>query len=67
MSAAVMSVYVPKPLTPLYTLLWRLILSWYTVGFGFVIFARWVDKGLRTIGIAPHSDDGTGKPQPAAP
>ncbi|HET9604571.1 MAG TPA: hypothetical protein VFO96_09790 [Gemmatimonadales bacterium] len=57
----------PNPLTPLYTLLWRLILSWYTVGFGFLIFARWVQKGLQTIGIAPHADDGPGKPQTAAP
>jgi uncharacterized protein (TIRG00374 family) len=61
MSAAVMSVYVPKPLTPLYTLLWRLILSWYTVGFGFVVFARWVRKGLQSIGVHSHGDS----PDPA--
>lgn len=56
MSAAVMSVLVPKPLTPLYTLLWRLILSWYTVGFGFVVFAHWVRKGLRS--FAPMAQSG---------
>ena len=50
MSAAVMSVYVPKELTPLYTLIWRLILTYYTVAFGFVIFSHWVRKGLKSIG-----------------
>jgi uncharacterized protein (TIRG00374 family) len=65
MSAAVMSVFVPKPLTPLYTLLWRLILSWYTVTFGFVVFAQWVRKGLKSFGVAPHHDDATPSPQAA--
>jgi len=50
MSAAVMSVYVPKALTPLYTLIWRLILSYYTIGFGFFVFSHWVRKGLKGIG-----------------
>lgn len=65
MSAAVMSVLVPKPLTPLYTLLWRLILSWYTVGFGFVVFAEWLRKGLKGFGVAARHDDGTNTPEPA--
>jgi uncharacterized protein (TIRG00374 family) len=50
MSAAVMSVYVPKELTPLYTLIWRLILTYYTVGFGFFVFSHWVRKGLKAFG-----------------
>jgi uncharacterized protein (TIRG00374 family) len=50
MSAAVMSVYVPKALTPLYTLIWRLILSYFTIGFGFFVFSHWVRKGLKGIG-----------------
>jgi len=49
LSAAVMSIYVPRPLTALYTILWRLIISYYTIGFGSVVFSAWVRRGL--IGI----------------
>ncbi len=49
-SALVMSVYVAPALTPLYTLIWRTILSYFTLAFGFVIFWRWVRQGLRSIG-----------------
>lgn len=48
-SAAVMSIYVPRGLTPLYTLLWRLVLSYYTIGFGAVVFSSWVRRGLKGI------------------
>jgi hypothetical protein len=41
---------VPKPLTPLYTLIWRLILSYYTIAFGFFVFSTWVRHGLKGIG-----------------
>ncbi len=36
------SVYLPKELSPLYTLIWRAILSYFTLAFGFVVFSRWV-------------------------
>ena len=49
LSAAVMSVYLPRSLTPLYTLIWRLILSYYTVAFGFIVFSSWVRRGLKAI------------------
>ena len=43
LSTAVMgSVYLPKELSPLYTLIWRSILSYFTLAFGFVVFWRWV-------------------------
>jgi len=43
LSTAVMSsVYIPKELGPLYTLIWRSILSYFTLAFGFFVFARWV-------------------------
>ena len=48
-SAVVMSVYVPVALTPLYTMIWRLILSYFTIAFGFFVFWRWVRQGLRSI------------------
>ncbi|MGH7657103.1 MAG: lysylphosphatidylglycerol synthase transmembrane domain-containing protein, partial [Gemmatimonadales bacterium] len=47
LSAAVMSVYLPRGLAPLYTLVWRMILSYYTIAFGFFVFSYWVRKGLR--------------------
>ena len=41
-SAVMSSVYIPKELAPLYTLIWRSILSYFTLAFGFVVFSRWV-------------------------
>jgi uncharacterized protein (TIRG00374 family) len=43
LSTAVMSsVYLPREVGPLYTLIWRSILSYFTLAFGFVVFSRWV-------------------------
>ena len=53
LSALIMTAYVPKTLTPLYTLVWRLILSYYTIAAGFVVFGWWVRQGLRDIDSAP--------------
>jgi uncharacterized protein (TIRG00374 family) len=52
-SAAVMSIYVPRPLTPLYTLLWRLVISYYTIAFGSLVFSHWVRSGLKGIDQEP--------------
>ncbi len=51
LSAAVMSLYLPRELTPLYTLVWRSILSWFTIAFGFVVFSAWVRGGVREIEV----------------
>lgn len=45
-SAAVMSVYVPRELTPSYTLIWRFVVSYATVGVGSVVFWHWLRRGL---------------------
>lgn len=45
-SAAVMSIYVPRPLVPSYTLIWRFINSYATVGVGAMIFWSWLRRGL---------------------
>ena len=45
LSAAVMSAYVPRGLTPIYTLVWRFILAYCTIGFGFLVFSGWVRRG----------------------
>lgn len=48
LSTAVMaSVYLPKALTPLYTLIWRCILSYFTLAFGFFVFSNWVHHRLK--------------------
>ncbi len=55
LSLAVMSIYVPRVLTPSYILLWRLTTSYLTVAFGSMVFWRWL-KGAeeRTDGsVAP--------------
>jgi hypothetical protein len=54
LSAAVMSSYVPRELTPIYILIWRLTLSYFTIAVGFLVFHSWVRKGLR--GVAEGSD-----------
>jgi uncharacterized protein (TIRG00374 family) len=50
LSAVVMSTYVPRGLTPIYILVWRLILTYFTIAFGFFVFSAWVRKGLKGIG-----------------
>jgi uncharacterized protein (TIRG00374 family) len=50
LSAAVMSSYVPRGLTPIYILVWRLVLSYFTIAVGFVVFSGWVRHGLRGVG-----------------
>ncbi len=52
----IMAAYVPKELTPLYILIWRLILSYFTIGFGFFVFTTWVRKGLK--GISTEGEEG---------
>ncbi len=51
LSAAVMSVYVPRELAPLYTIIWRCVLSWFTIAAGFAVFSAWVRQGLKSIEI----------------
>jgi uncharacterized protein (TIRG00374 family) len=45
-SAAVMSIYVSRELTPSYTLIWRFINSYATVIVGSLIFWYWLRRGL---------------------
>src|SRR6476469_4203220 len=59
LSAAVMSSYVPRELTPIYILLWRLTLNYFTLGFGFLVFSSWVRKGLQAVGV-PALDEPSG-------
>jgi glycosyltransferase 2 family protein len=49
LSAAVMSSYVPRELTPIYILIWRLILTYITLGLGFLVFSSWVRQGLKGV------------------
>ena len=58
LSALIMASYVPKALTPLYTLIWRLILSYYTIAFGFLVFSSWVRHGLRGISAEGAAEEG---------
>ncbi len=51
LSAAVMSVYVPRAILPLYTIIWRCILSWFTIFAGSVVFSSWVRRGLKGIEV----------------
>jgi hypothetical protein len=40
---------VPRPLTALYILIWRFVLSYFTILFGSLVFTVWVRRGLRGI------------------
>ena len=51
LSAAVMTIYLPRELTPLYTLVWRCILTWFSIGAGFMVFSSWVRGGVRGIEV----------------
>lgn len=48
-SALVMGIYVPRELTPIYILIWRVIQTYLTVLAGSVVFSYWVRKGLKGI------------------
>jgi len=58
LSAAVMSVYVPAALVPLYTLLWRVFVTHCTIAAGSAVFYSWVRTGLRTIEADPLAAGG---------
>ncbi|MEO6057045.1 MAG: lysylphosphatidylglycerol synthase transmembrane domain-containing protein [Gemmatimonadales bacterium] len=49
LSAAVMSSYVPRELTPIYILIWRFILTYFTLATGFLVFSSWVRQGLKDV------------------
>jgi allantoin racemase len=40
---------VPRELTPIYILIWRLILTYFTLGFGFFVFSSWIRQGLKSV------------------
>ncbi len=46
LSAAVMSIYVPREITPSYILIWRFINSYATVIAGSLLFWHWLRRGL---------------------
>ncbi|HTO74035.1 MAG TPA: lysylphosphatidylglycerol synthase transmembrane domain-containing protein [Gemmatimonadales bacterium] len=55
LSAAVMSsVYLPPQVTTIYTLIWRSILSYFTLGFGFFVFSYWISHRLKGIDDQPE-------------
>jgi uncharacterized protein (TIRG00374 family) len=60
LSAAVMSSYVPRGLTPIYILIWRLILSYFTLAAGFLVFSGWVRQGLKGIDEGPLAEPAGG-------
>jgi uncharacterized membrane protein YbhN (UPF0104 family) len=60
LSAAVMSIYLPRELTPSYILLWRITVCYLTVAVGSVIFWRWLkgageDRNGMPAGLAGSS------------
>ena len=73
LSTTVMSsVYLPKELGPLYTLIWRAILSYFTLAFGFLVFSRWVARRVSASRTpdddrALDEDDAMGQGAAAAP
>jgi uncharacterized protein (TIRG00374 family) len=60
LSVAVMSIYVPRELTPSYILLWRLILSYLTVAFGSMVFWRWlkIAEERKELSLDREADEG---------
>ncbi len=56
LSAAVMSSYLPRELTPIYILIWRLTLSYFTIALGFLVFSGWVRRGLKGVDESPLAE-----------
>jgi uncharacterized protein (TIRG00374 family) len=54
LSAAVMSIYVPRELTPSYILLWRILVGYLTVGVGSFVFWRWMKVAEERSGNEEH-------------
>jgi uncharacterized protein (TIRG00374 family) len=52
MSAAVMSIYVPAELIPSYTILWRLVVSYLTMGVGSAVFWYMLRRRLGAAGVS---------------
>jgi uncharacterized protein (TIRG00374 family) len=68
LSAAVMSIYVPRELTPSYILLWRVLTSYLTVGFGSYVFYSWIRRAeVPSDDEDELRDEIEGPPEPAAP
>jgi len=53
LSAALMSVYVPRALLPIYTLLWRSTVSYATVAFGSLVFFKLLHGRLEEAAAPP--------------
>ncbi|MGH7523464.1 MAG: lysylphosphatidylglycerol synthase transmembrane domain-containing protein [Gemmatimonadales bacterium] len=51
LSTIVMTTYVAPVLIPVYTLVWRFVLTWFTIAAGFVVFTAWVRRGLQGIEV----------------
>ena len=49
LSTMVMTLYLPRELNAVYTLIWKCILQWFTIAGGFVVFSAWVRQGLKGI------------------
>jgi hypothetical protein len=62
LSAAVMSSYVPRELTPIYILIWRLTLSYFTIAVGFLVFSSWVRQGLKGVEESGLEQSGLAEP-----
>jgi uncharacterized protein (TIRG00374 family) len=56
LSGAVMSIYVPRELTPSYVLLWRIFYAYLTVAAGSFVFWRWL-KDWEESSVAPPQVD----------
>ncbi|MGD8726402.1 MAG: lysylphosphatidylglycerol synthase transmembrane domain-containing protein, partial [Gemmatimonadales bacterium] len=56
LSGAVMSIYVPRELTPSYILLWRIFYAYLTVAAGWFVFWRWL-KDWEESSVAPPEMD----------
>ena len=51
LSTLTMSMYVTPVMIPIYTLVWRFVLIWFTVVAGFIVFSTWMRRGLQAIEV----------------
>ena len=67
LSAAVMSIFVPRELTPVYVLLWRLFVGYLTLAVGSFVFWRWLKLWEEKAGEGEAAPGPTGDDSVAPP
>jgi hypothetical protein len=51
LSTLTMTMYVDAARAPVYILVWRFVMMWFTIAVGFFVFSAWMRRGLKAIEV----------------